>query len=230
MDNLDVINIPHVIGRRAVQVVAHSTPMFVMNKESHVAQADPDDPYGIARVAVANDDNVLLALVPDGASYLDLFHHFVISNNDFTNLPTSTTLKVRSFGWRALNVARARASEPFDFDDINFKEFGQSTLQLPVVERPGTPVPKQTGMWFPLFDKNGVHELEFDGTPEIIRLTIGEGFGSSSSSAEESQFALDSDDHFVSIAGAQYVITVVSQAADNTGSTLLGMVLASFVW
>ena len=230
MGNLDVINIPHVLGRRSMQVVAHSTPMFVVNKASHTVQADPDDPYGIARVAVANDDNVLLVQVPDGASYFDLFHHFVIGSNDYADLPTTTTLKVRSFGWRSLEVAGARASEPFDFDDINFKEFSQSNLQLPVLQRPGAPVPERTGMWFPLFDKNGVHELEFNGTPEIIRLTIGEGFASSSSSAEESQFALDSDDHFVSVSGAQYVMAVVSQAADNSGNDLLGMVLGAFVW
>lgn len=233
MGNLDVINIPHVLGRKSMQVVAHSTPMFVVNKESHVAQTDPDDPYGIAKVAVANDGNVLLVQVPDGASYLDLFHHFVITSGDFLDLPTTTTLKVRSFGWRSLEVAGARPSQPFDFDATNFKEFGDSNLQLPLAQRPGAPVPLRTGMWFPLFDKNGVHELEFDGTPEIIRHVGGEGIESSSSSwssAAEVQFALDSDDHFVSVSGAQYVMAVVSQAAANTGTDLLGMVLGSFVW
>lgn len=228
---LDITNIPYPLGRRSVQVVAQSTPMFVLNTASATKQVDPNDPYGIAQTQNTADDNVQLARVPDGAAYLDLFHHFVIASSDFTDLPTTTTLKIRTFGWRANEVAKARASEPNDYDATLYPAFSDSALVLPIKRKPGE-VAQLPGMWIPLYDKDGVHELEFDGTPEIIRSEIGERDSSSSSSSanNDNYFGLDSDNHFVSLVGVDYVIAVVSRAAANTGTDLTGMVLGSFVW
>ena len=228
---LDVIQIAYSPGRAGVEITANSTPMFVLNSASATKQVDPNDPYGIAQTKNDNDDNVQLAVVPNGAAYLDLFHHFIIASSDFTDLPVVTTLKIRAFGWRANEKVQARKSEPNDYDADNYPPLSADALLLPVKAPSGNST-NHEGMWLPLYDKNGVHELEFDGTPEIIRDEAGELSSSSSSSSgtNANMFALDSDNHFVSLVGVKFVMVVVSRAAANTGTDLTGMVLGSFVW
>lgn len=231
MPPLDLNNPTNQLARRPLLLSAASSPIYVLNKDSTTAQLNDDDPYGIARQLQDDDGNVILTVVPDGAVYLDLFHHFRTGSDD---LPSASLekLQVKVYGWRPLNKVGARRQEPADYDEINQLNFSEDlNLLLPIQGATPSNVTKHGGMWFPLFDKNSVHLQTFPGTPEIYHPTPLSSSSSSSSSADlVNSFHFESNNNFVSLVGAKYIMVTVNQAADNDDDDIIGMVLGSFVW
>lgn len=231
MKALDKAKLADHDGQNSSVISARRSGHFVCNSKSHVAQTDPDDPYGIAQIRHSDDNNVLLIPVPDGAAYLDLQH---VWNSD--DAATGTALQVRAFGFKQ-NGNRRGATQPEDHGNA-FDAADSFSQLLPVKQSAGmnARIQEAQGWWFPLYTPDGVHTVDFSGAAEIVKNRItsegGEDSSSSSSSSEtliDGVLSINSDNNFVSVVGADYIIVAVNRRA-GTGTSIIGMVMGAFVW
>lgn len=86
---MNVTPVPNSTGMApGFPILCQGSQFYVLNSNTKVAEADPDDPFESATSSVTK---VFKATVPPGAVYLELYHMFI------GTAPT-TPLKVRPFG------------------------------------------------------------------------------------------------------------------------------------
>jgi hypothetical protein len=199
-------------GTQRRQLVSQSTPPFVLNRDSQLAQTTPTDPWATfeathtdAGSGPADGYNCIVIQNPENLPHLNLYNFI-----KYTSGAVSAACKIRCFGAFSMSDISANdLKEPAFFDPDNFESF----IKLRTTD-PATATDWFERWWQPLYNPvTGLHEIDFDTTLEYIQ----EG---------PPAYRIQHANNFVFTRGLQYVGAVISQAMTDIVGT--SMVLGTF--
>jgi len=167
-------------------------PLLIFNKNSKVAQADPDNPWSFEDNSDANGSNVVIHPVPSDCLYLTLWHAYVVSgaSNPGASLPA-----IRTFGQGVLPASNGKQSS-YRLEDIS------------------TTFPTLSKMWHALRPVNSLLTasplLTFPGSTSYeLDVTV---------SAKQVRFSYPL---IVYVGGMKYAAVSVETIADQTGAGVI---------
>lgn len=91
-------------------------PLLVFNKNSKVAQADPDNPWTFEDNSDANGSNVVIHPVPSDCLYLTLWHAYVVSS---ASDPSASLPAVRVYGEGSVPADVGAKKGSYRLEDIS---------------------------------------------------------------------------------------------------------------